>query len=36
MTVAAKGLEGRYGDLMFGGICTFKDLAVAKIPHHTI
>jgi hypothetical protein len=25
-----------YGDLMFDGTCTFKGLAVVKIPHHTI
>jgi hypothetical protein len=25
-----------YGDLMFGGTCTFNGLAIAKIPHHTI
>ena len=25
-----------YGDLMFGGACTFNGLAIAKIPHHTI
>ena len=25
-----------YGDLMFGGTCTFNGLAVTKIPHYTI